>query len=198
MRYWLSPKACRGILKRAASRGKELPTLLRTALEWIGRRLPPKAARTSGPIDVATALLAHGGPNGHQDFESETFVVEAPAVAAPLSAGSHASHAPGRHQAVTANHGTSQNRRGTHVTEPGAGGWIVRRLMPVECERLQGWPDDWTRYRADGREIPDGPRYRMIGNGVSATVAYWLAMRARAVLLGDALPSAGTPAELVS
>ena len=53
-----------------------------------------------------------------------------------------------------------------------AGG--VRRLTPLEWERLQGWPDDWTRYTADDREISDSQRYRMIGNGVSAPVAEWL------------------------
>jgi len=39
--------------------------------------------------------------------------------------------------------------------------------------RLSGW----TRYRADGREIADGPRYRLCGNGVVGTVAEWLAKR---------------------
>jgi DNA (cytosine-5)-methyltransferase 1 len=53
----------------------------------------------------------------------------------------------------------------------------VRRLTPRECERLMGWPDDWTRYREDGSEIADGPRYRMCGNGVVGTVAHWLGRR---------------------
>jgi DNA (cytosine-5)-methyltransferase 1 len=53
----------------------------------------------------------------------------------------------------------------------------VRRLTPLEAERLQGWPDDWTRYTADGREIPDSHRYRMIGNGVVSTVSEWIGHR---------------------
>ena len=57
----------------------------------------------------------------------------------------------------------------------------VRRLTPLECERLQGWADDWTRYTADGREINDANRYRMIGNGVVAPVAEWLGHRLVAV-----------------
>jgi DNA (cytosine-5)-methyltransferase 1 len=61
-------------------------------------------------------------------------------------------------------------------------GMAVRRLTPRECERLMGWPDDWTRYRADGSEIPDGPRYRMIGNGVVAPVAAWIGRRLRVAL----------------
>jgi DNA (cytosine-5)-methyltransferase 1 len=58
----------------------------------------------------------------------------------------------------------------------------VRRLTPTECERLMNWPDDWTRYRADGSELSDGTRYRLIGNGVVSSVAYWIAVRMRAAL----------------
>lgn len=58
----------------------------------------------------------------------------------------------------------------------------VRRLTPRECCRLQGWPDDHTRWDADGNEIPDSARYRMAGNGVAAPVARWIAER-----LSDAL-----------
>lgn len=54
----------------------------------------------------------------------------------------------------------------------------VRRLTPRECERLQGWDDDWTAtgIDADGNEvvISDSARYRMIGNGVSSPVAEWI------------------------
>jgi DNA (cytosine-5)-methyltransferase 1 len=53
----------------------------------------------------------------------------------------------------------------------------VRRLTPRECERLMGWPDDHTRWGANGRELSDSARYRMIGNGVVAPVAEWLAKR---------------------
>lgn len=92
--------------------------------------------------------------------------------------------------------GFAQNQRGEVVEssyshqltagggKPGEGyaavrqGMSVRRLTPRECERLMGYPDDWTRWRADGREIPDGPRYRMCGNGVAAPVAEWVARRA--------------------
>ena len=60
----------------------------------------------------------------------------------------------------------------------------VRRLTPRECERLQGWPDDHTRWAADGKENADGPRYKMIGNGVAAPVAQWIAERVEASLNG--------------
>ncbi len=56
-------------------------------------------------------------------------------------------------------------------------GPVVRRLTPLECERLMGWPDDHTKFRADGSVIADGPRYRLCGNGVVGTVSRWLAER---------------------
>jgi DNA (cytosine-5)-methyltransferase 1 len=51
----------------------------------------------------------------------------------------------------------------------------VRRLTPIECERLMGWPDDHTRYKADGAEQADSHRYRQCGNGVASPVARWVA-----------------------
>ena len=46
----------------------------------------------------------------------------------------------------------------------------VRRLTPRECERLQGFPDDWTKYGAEGEIISDTQRYKCIGNAVTTTV----------------------------
>lgn len=53
----------------------------------------------------------------------------------------------------------------------------VRRLTPRECERLMGWPDDHTRWDDEGKELKDGPRYRLCGNGVVANVAEWIGKR---------------------
>ena len=44
---------------------------------------------------------------------------------------------------------------------------IVRRITPRECERLQGFPDDWTLYGADDEIISDTQRYRALGNSVA-------------------------------
>jgi site-specific DNA-cytosine methylase len=51
--------------------------------------------------------------------------------------------------------------------------YIVRRLMPVECERLQGFPDGWTA--ACGAS--DSSRYRMLGNSVAVPVIRWILSR---------------------
>ncbi|PZN07583.1 MAG: cytosine methyltransferase [Bacillota bacterium] len=57
----------------------------------------------------------------------------------------------------------------------------VRRLTPRECERLQGFPDDWTAYGSDGKPIADSSRYRMLGNAVAVPVVEWIARRLMAV-----------------
>jgi DNA (cytosine-5)-methyltransferase 1 len=70
--------------------------------------------------------------------------------------------------------------RAQHIGAPQVlegGSLAVRRLTPRECERLMGWPDDWTRYADDGAEIADSHRYRMCGNGVVANVAEWIGRR---------------------
>jgi site-specific DNA-cytosine methylase len=46
----------------------------------------------------------------------------------------------------------------------------IRRLTPTECERLQGFPDGWTKYYADGTEVSDSQRYKMLGNAVTVNV----------------------------
>ena len=54
-------------------------------------------------------------------------------------------------------HAARRRLQRSDVVNAGMG---VRRLTPLECERLQGWPDDHTRWSADGKEIPDSHRYR--------------------------------------
>jgi len=58
--------------------------------------------------------------------------------------------------------------------------WAVRRLTPRECERLQGFPDDWTRipYRnKPADQCPDGPRYKALGNSMAVPVMRWIGER---------------------
>ena len=53
----------------------------------------------------------------------------------------------------------------------------VRRLTPVECERLQGFPDNWSRISWKGKpaeECPDGPRYKCAGNSMAVPVMRWI------------------------
>ena len=61
----------------------------------------------------------------------------------------------------------------------------VRRLTPRECERLQGFPDDWTLIPYRGKpaeECPDTPRYRAIGNSMAVPVMGWIGKRIQEVM----------------
>jgi len=53
----------------------------------------------------------------------------------------------------------------------------VRRLTPVECERLQGFPDGYTNIKAKGKPTPDGPRYKALGNSWAVPVVRWIGAR---------------------
>lgn len=53
----------------------------------------------------------------------------------------------------------------------------VRRLLPVECERLMGFPDNWTRIKWNGKpeeKCPDAPRYKACGNSMCVNVMRWI------------------------
>lgn len=153
---------------------------------------------TAGPIDVATAVNAHGGPHGRLDFESETFIVQpvVPTLDANFGrlqgcSGQDANHGHG-HLVVQAfrtsgNCGawatgdridalTTATDPNSHVlATPGRQG--VRRLTPREAERLQGFPDDWTLVQVRGKPAKDGPRYKAIGNSMAVPVVRWIGRR---------------------
>ncbi|WP_116290971.1 Dam family site-specific DNA-(adenine-N6)-methyltransferase [Enterobacter hormaechei] len=64
-------------------------------------------------------------------------------------------------------------------------GMQVRRLTPIECERLQGFPDNHTMISWRGKdadECPDGPRYKAIGNSMAVPVMRWIGERIAAAL----------------
>jgi DNA (cytosine-5)-methyltransferase 1 len=55
--------------------------------------------------------------------------------------------------------------------------WRVRRLMPIECERLQGFSDDYTDVPYRGKRAADGPRYKALGNSMAVNVMRWIGTR---------------------
>ena len=212
----------------------------------------------SGPINVATAVNAHGGPHGRLDFESETFVTHSlraegfdasedstgrgtplvpvafdttqitsaanysnpkagdpchplaarghpPAIAfsskdhgadagdiAPTlrSMGHEGSHANGGGQVAVAFHNRQDPDVSGDVTHPigakdnGMGIWHgmqVRRLTPIECERLQGFPDQYTNVPYRGKPAADRPRYKALGNSMAVPVMRWIGERVQVV-----------------
>jgi DNA (cytosine-5)-methyltransferase 1 len=57
----------------------------------------------------------------------------------------------------------------------------VRRLTPTECERLQGFPDNYTDIRLNDKQTPDGPRYKAMGNSMAVPVMNWIGKRIQMV-----------------
>ena len=58
---------------------------------------------------------------------------------------------------------------------------VVRRLMPIECERLQGFPDSYTAVTYRGKPAADGPRYKSLGNSWAVPNVRWIGARIDAV-----------------
>lgn len=76
-------------------------------------------------------------------------------------------------------HNTSHANAGGQIAIAGAS--AVRRLTPRECERLQGFPDDYTAVPYRGKPAADGPRYRALGNSMAVPCMAWLGQRIAAV-----------------
>lgn len=144
----------------------------------------------SGALEVATALNAKGG-TGRCDFESETF------IAFDCKAGANTGFAVGDIPGALRGEGNGGGHnavafalRGREASEESAAASLerrfgVRRLTPRrECERLQGFPDDFTRIPWRGKpaeQCPDGPRYRALGNSMAVPVMAWIGQRIDAV-----------------
>ncbi|ECX8847975.1 Dam family site-specific DNA-(adenine-N6)-methyltransferase [Salmonella enterica] len=164
---------------------------------------------TGGNIDVATACTAHGV---RMDFDTETFAVHGtqdPDTNHELAHTLGRNHGQenviitepytiairGREEGSTVevrNDGTANAlltpNGGRAGIGGGAVGWgmQVRRLTPVECERLQGFPDNHTliSWRGkDAADCPDGQRYKAIGNSMAVPVMRWIGER-----IAEALP----------
>ncbi|MCF6685235.1 phage N-6-adenine-methyltransferase [Raoultella ornithinolytica] len=163
---------------------------------------------TGGSIDVAACLTAKGQ---RIDFEVETFAVHGtqdPDTNLELAHTLGRNHGQenaifsepftlairGRNEGSTVeirNDGTANALLTPNGGRAGMGvgaiswGMQVRRLMPVECERLQGFPDNHTLISWRGKvatECPDGPRYRAIGNSMAVPVMRWIGERIAAAL----------------
>jgi DNA (cytosine-5)-methyltransferase 1 len=148
---------------------------------------------TAGEIDVYTCLTHH---HTRQDFNTETFVVHA------LTAEGHDASEDGTGRGTpiipvagtlsASGAGTARTGNGNEtdllVVQPRTAR-AVRRLTPRECERLQGFPDDYTLIQFRGKPAADGPRYRALGNSMAVPVMRWIGRRIAAV---DALILGGS------
>ena len=115
--------------------------------------------------DIVNALNAQSGETGQGDA--------APCVAVGFQSSQSGVRLVDTHATLDANNGP---RRHNGVMQHMA----VRRLTPVECERLQGFPDNYTliSWRNKPADVcPDGPRYKALGNSMAVPCMRWIGKR---------------------
>ena len=87
--------------------------------------------------------------------------------------------------AITASNDPSRSPQSSEVTQQVAAvhqaSMQVRRLTPRECERLQGFPDDYTQVPHRGKLAADGPRYKALGNSMAVPCMAWIGARIQRV-----------------
>ncbi len=151
------------------------------------------------PAEVAPTLNAafgdkQGLENQHINGGAGLFV---PQITGPLTAGMH--KGPRGTEAVESGHvvtafahqqggtmgmhmaedcGLSLQRSQTQAIQTQS---AVRRLTPRECERLQGFPDDYTLVPHRNKPMSDGPRYKTLGNSMAVPVMHWIGSRIKMI-----------------
>lgn len=251
-RYFLSARACQGILTRASRRGKALPDLLKTALLdmiewWQGRQAYTLKIRSGCAGGGKGALVqtektgtlstlqdqtlfqpivfdARENGNGKTvptiTGDHESRVTDYTAIAVDLYngavTGSKAAALSCKNTGTTAGPQVAERKTYSEQTfstykesdssatlkaktgNIGNGGeclvaervvrWIVRRLTPTECERLQGYPDgwtdigEWTDTKGKKHKPADTPRYKALGNSIALPQWFWIAQKMRPYL----------------
>ena len=144
------------------------------------------------PSPLASIRAASGGSsNSYVAFSAKDYGADVGGIAPTLRGMGHdTSHANGGGQLaiaapLTASYG-SPRRLDSSDTSSGQPNLLhsqmaVRRLTPRECERLQGFPDDYTLVEYRGKSAADGPRYRALGNSMAVPVMRWIGERIAAV-----------------
>ena len=121
--------------------------------------------------DVAPTVTSSGPPYSRTGNER----VEADALAVTFQPGNLRRDA-GADPSTTTTLKASAGDQMPHI----ATAMAVRRLTPIECERLQGFPDNWSRISWKGKpedQCPDGPRYKACGNSMAVPVMRWIGER---------------------
>lgn len=200
-RFWLSAKACAGILRRAE--GKRLPTGLRGLLEAqaAGKPLPAQGKAVVAMENQRKEMRLVGGEGTHAGTlaanvgaKGQNLVVLSSGQANATITTEHAPALTCLHEAPIVGFrwhasegagtlGDAEDVSPTLATaKPPAvakrGG--VRRITPLEAERLQGFPDGHTRIPWRDRpeeDCPDGPRYKACGNSMAVPVMRWIGER---------------------
>lgn len=174
----------------------ETETLITHALRADGFDASEDGTGRGTPLVVADTLRGHprAGSNtlGAIAFTAKDYGADAGDLAPTLRAGGHhGSHANGGVMPAIAftNQWGDENHDVFSTLKADCNGALpmvqkslqVRRLTPRECERLQGFPDDYTLIPYRGKPAADGPRYKALGNSMAVPVMTWIGRRIQMV-----------------
>ena len=185
-KYYLSAKACAGILRRAKHRGKELPPELKSALEMQSQseKEPDERGGGKGPliqVERSGTLLIYDA-RGNGDRKTVCTIT-----------GDHEGRVTDYTAIVMRKKNFGEYEKGIGTLTAGAGhGYtehlavdgLVRCLTPLECERVQGYPAGWTDIGpwvdSTGKrhkESRDTARYKALGNSIALPPWAWVLKR---------------------
>lgn len=158
-RYFLTAKACQGILRRCAKVGRPLPSQMKKALE--------KQAHTP----CKSAKVAEGGKGALIKTDISPTICASARPTIFCRANHHSKAACYEELAPTLTAHAKAEAPLISLTPP-------RHLTPRECERLQGFPDDWTAVlMPNGKPVSNTQRYKMLGNSMAVPVMRWIGAR---------------------
>lgn len=174
--FYLSATACAGILRRAERRGKQLPTELEKAL--VRQSQVNGVKEVADPLALSMAISADQLMPDKSNLQA-VLCYDTTSISSPVNGsnpkpraydlrgreGGSVPEGPHDTANIRASSGGS-SRSYVHQT-------IVRRLTPLECERLQGFPDGYTAIPG----AANTPRYQAIGNSMAVPVMHWIGER---------------------
>lgn len=157
----------------------------------------PNDSRVTGPHDVAPSCVSrYGTGGGNVPLVQQAVPYDLFQVTAPLNKQNRTPESPchtlardnAAHAAVAVDvynqtvdgdvaATVTAAAGGTSTSGPKALESFVRRLTPLECERLQGFPDGWTDVPYRGKPAPDGGRYKALGNSMAVNCMEWIGDR---------------------
>ncbi len=145
---------------------------------------PGSSVNASGPTVMQAQAHAFYSTGGTHGLNQHPGVSPAIKVGSGLGIPSPPAVAYAVAPTITAANDPSRSPQSSEVTQQvaavHAASMTVRRLTPRECERLQGFPDDWTMIpwrKKAAEDCPDGPRYKALGNSMAVNVMAWIGER---------------------
>jgi DNA (cytosine-5)-methyltransferase 1 len=160
-------RAVHGSLSSSRSGGNQIDGILQSCVDESPAPMAFTLHGSDGTVSAATSTEVAGSLRtrapGSIENSSTTAVLQEQTVASPL----------------TASYGKQVDSSDTRSGPPNLfpTQMAVRRLTPRECERLQGFPDDYTLVEYRGKLASDGPRYKALGNSMAVPVMRWIGQR---------------------